>query len=52
LLINNGKGTEFRLSSHTAAQFGEEADRFIAAAGHFENKSLQLVKTLCSRPWI
>lgn len=44
LLVNNGKGTEFRQFNHKAAQFGEDADEFIAAAGHFGNKSQNLVK--------
>lgn len=44
MLINNGRGTEFRNYNHNAAQFGEEADRFMAAAGHFGNKSKNLVK--------
>ena len=44
LLVNNGKGTEFRNYCHPAYAFGEEADAYIAAAGHFGNKSSQLVK--------
>lgn len=44
LLINNGKGTEFRNYNHPGAIFGEEADRFIAAAGHYGNKSHDLVR--------
>ena len=44
LLINNGKGTEFRLYKHHTAHFGEDADKYIAAAGHFGNKSTVLVK--------
>lgn len=44
LLINNGKGTEFRNYSHPAAQFGEDADKYMAAAGHYGSKSLQLVR--------
>lgn len=44
LLINNGKGTEFRNYSHLGALFGEEADNFIAAAGHYGNKSHDLVR--------
>jgi 2-succinyl-5-enolpyruvyl-6-hydroxy-3-cyclohexene-1-carboxylate synthase len=44
LLVNNGKGTEFRNYFHTGADFGEKADDFIAAAGHFGNKSHKLVK--------
>lgn len=48
LLINNGKGTEFKLNSHLASQFGEETDVFIAAAKHFGNKSVNLVKNFVS----
>lgn len=44
LLVNNGKGTEFRQYKHHAAGLGEEADEFVAAAGHFGNKSPDLVK--------
>jgi len=44
LLVNNGKGTEFRNFNHPAASFGESADKFIAAGGHFGNKSQTLVK--------
>lgn len=44
LLINNGKGTEFRQYNHHAAYFGEGADKLIAAADHFGNKSPLLVK--------
>ena len=44
LLVNNGKGTEFRQYDHHAFHFGEEADEFIAAAGHFGRKSPTLVK--------
>ena len=44
LMVNNGKGTEFRQFNHLAANFNEDADRFIAAAGHYGNKSPNLVK--------
>ncbi|WP_017445380.1 thiamine pyrophosphate-binding protein [Gayadomonas joobiniege] len=44
LIINNGKGTEFRQYNHNAAYFGESADQHIAAAGHYGNKSKTLVK--------
>lgn len=44
LLVNNGKGTEFRLYDHHAAHFRESADEYVAAAGHFGNKSPTLVK--------
>jgi len=48
MLVNNGKGTEFRLYSHQASQFGDEADAYIAAAKHFGNKSDTLVKNYAS----
>lgn len=44
LLLNNGKGTEFRNYTHFASEFGEDADNFIAAGGHYGNKSVNLVK--------
>lgn len=44
LLVNNGKGTEFRNFTHPGAAFGEEADAYIAAGGHYGNKSRKLVK--------
>lgn len=44
LLINNGKGTEFRTSAHKAFQYDDDADEFISAAGHFGNRSPELVK--------
>lgn len=44
LLVNNGRGTEFTNYGHPGHAFGENADPFIAAAGHFGNKSHELVK--------
>lgn len=44
MIVNNGRGTEFRLYSHPAAAFGENADYFMAAAGHYGNKSRYLLK--------
>ena len=44
LLINNGKGNEFRNYGHPCHFLGEEADKYVAAAGHYGNKSHQLVK--------
>ena len=44
LLVNNGKGTEFRNYMHPGAAFGEKADKFIAAAGHYGNKSHLLIR--------
>ena len=44
MLINNGRGTEFRNYGHPCYPYGEGADKFMAAAGHFGNKSHELVK--------
>lgn len=44
MLINNGKGMEFRNYNHVAAQFGKETDEYIAAGRHNGNKSVELVK--------
>lgn len=44
ILINNGKGTEFRNYNHPAYKFGKEADEYMAAGGHYGRKSTTLVK--------
>lgn len=44
MLINNGVGAEFKLSSHPCYTFSEEANKYMAAAGHFGNKSSKLIK--------
>ncbi|SDP64871.1 2-succinyl-5-enolpyruvyl-6-hydroxy-3-cyclohexene-1-carboxylate synthase [Selenomonas ruminantium] len=45
MLINNGRGTEFRNFNHPAQVcFGEDADAYMAAAGHYGNQSRNLVK--------
>lgn len=44
LLVNNGKGTEFKNYNHKAARFEDDADEYMAAAGHFGNQSSQLVR--------
>lgn len=44
LLINNGVGTEFKNFNHPCALFEEAADNYMAARGHFGNKSLNLVR--------
>lgn len=44
LLVNNGKGTEFRNYENPGAKFGELADKYIAAGGHNGNKSQKLVR--------
>ena len=46
LLINNGKGNEFRNYGHLCSIFGDDADPYIAAARHFGNKSHNLVRHL------
>jgi len=44
LLVNNGRGIEFRTKDHPGFMFGESADMYIAAGGHFGNMSRCLVK--------
>ena len=44
LLINNGCGTEFKNYNHFAAKFGEDANEYMAAQGHYGYKSKELVK--------
>ena len=44
MLVNNGRGTEFRNYDHMANMFGDDADAYMAAAGHYGNKSKDLVK--------
>lgn len=44
LVINNGRGTEFRKYDHPCYVFGEDADPFMAAAGHYGNKSETLIR--------
>lgn len=44
LLINNGCGSEFRLYCYPGARLGDDSDKYIAAAGHYGNKSKDLVR--------
>lgn len=44
LLINNGRGFEFRKKDHPGYAFGESADKYISAGGHFGKMSPYLVK--------
>lgn len=44
LIVNNGRGTEFKNFYHVGSTFGNDADAYIAAAGHFGNKSKNVVK--------
>lgn len=49
LLINNGKGTQFTAyNSMAQIVFGEDTDRYIAAAGHYGDKSTDLVRHFAS----
>lgn len=48
MLINNGKGQEFRNCIHPAYKLGEDGNAYVAAAGHFGNKSANLVKHYAS----
>ena len=47
LLINNAIGAEFKITSHFCYTFGEEANKYMAAAGHYGAKSPVLVKHFC-----
>ena len=44
LIVNNGRGTEFCKFDHPCAVFGENANPYMAATGHFGNQSKTLVK--------
>lgn len=44
LLVNNGVGSEFKLYSHPCYQWGDKANDYMAAAGHYGNKNTELVK--------
>ncbi len=44
MVLNNGRGTEFRNYEHPAAVFGDETDKYIAAAGHYGNRSKSLIR--------
>lgn len=44
LVINNGRGAEFRLPNQINADFGDNIDKFIAAAGHNGNQSRTLLR--------
>ena len=47
MLINNGRGIEFRIDDNIGSKFEDsEADKFFSAAGHFGDKSAELVKNL------
>lgn len=44
MVINNGVGTEFKNYNHRAAKLGQEADAYVAARGHYGNRSHELLK--------
>lgn len=44
LLVNNGKGTEFTQYGHAGSSFKGDANKFIAADGHFSSRSPDLGK--------
>ena len=44
MVINNGLGAMFKIYSATAADFGDMTDPYMAAAGHFGNKSPDLLR--------
>ncbi len=44
MLVNNGVGAEFKLGIHYCGPFGDAANPYMAAMGHFGNKSPELVK--------
>lgn len=49
LMVNNGVGTEFKNYTHIASQFGDDADKYIAAKGHNGYKSIALVQHYAER---
>ena len=44
LVINNGLGQEFKNYSSFGALFGEDTDAFIAARGHFSNRTRPVIE--------
>ena len=48
ILVNNGRGVEFRSPYHPCYQFGEDADPYMAAAGHFPSQNKKLVRHYAS----
>lgn len=44
LVVNNGLGQEFKNSSSFGALFGEDTDAFIAAKGHFNNRTRPVIE--------
>lgn len=45
LIVNNGKGQEFRNYQHPASLLGDDADKYVAAGGHYGKQSPILIKS-------
>lgn len=48
IVVNNGVGVEFKNYNHKAARFGEDADAFVAARGHYGAQSRDLLRHYAS----
>lgn len=48
LVVNNGRGVEMRNSHSNASVLGDEGDLYLAAAGHFGDKSQSLIRNFAS----
>ncbi len=44
LIVNNGVGAEFKIYTHPVSEFGETGNPYMAAAGHYGNKSPNLIR--------
>ena len=44
MIINNGKGAEFKIYTHPAYAFGDVGNEYMAAAGHYGNQSPNLIR--------
>ena len=44
IVVNNGCGTEFKNYNHRAAKFGDDANAYMAAKGHYGQQSIDLLK--------
>lgn len=44
IVVNNGCGTEFKNYNHRAAKFGDDANAYMAAKGHYGRQSPELLK--------
>lgn len=48
ILINNGLGSEFKNYFSPAYEFGDDANSFICAEGHYGNKSKELIRNFAA----